>query len=154
MVHLGCMIWDLIWVYVWFFGVSLRLHLCYVYIERETDIYVYIYIYILFIYIYIVLMYSACLTLRFIKFWFRVLGVIWRVVWMLFGASLSLFHGYSFRTMGLPFKRTQGPEDQTTKRPGDQGTRPSIMFPVILYSFQGPIFPGNLQVFPVIIPTC
>ena len=45
-------------------------------IHRERDRYLCIYIYILFIYIYIVLMYSACLTLRFIKFWFRVLGVI------------------------------------------------------------------------------
>ena len=70
------------------------------------------------------------------------------------------------RTQGLGDQRTKGPKDQGTRGPRDQGTRgpgdqrirgpPEIMFPVILYFFQGPrsFFTGNLDFFPVSSPHC
>ena len=47
------------------------------------------------------------------------------IVWMLFGASFSSFYGCLRSTVGLGFKRTQGPADQ-----GDQRTSNFIVFPV------------------------
>ena len=43
------------------------------------------------------------------------------IVWMLFGASFSSLYGCLRSTVGLGFKRTQGPADQ-----GDHRTRGNL----------------------------